>query len=141
MNLHLLLLSSCAGAGNGLGRRYALDLAARGARLLVNDLGGTTRGGDSGGDPRAADRVVAEIRAAGGEATANYDSVVNGAEIVAAAMKAYGRVDILINNAGILRDISFTKMSELDWKLLQSVHLDGTFAVTKAAWKIMREQK
>jgi len=127
------------GAGNGLGRQYALDLARRGCKVVVNDLGGSTRG--DGSSHSAADKVVEEIKAAGGEAVANYDSVVEGAKIVKTAIDAFKRVDIVINNAGILRDVSFAKMSEPDWKLLQNVHLDGAYAVTKAAWPHMRENK
>ena len=85
-----------AGSGNGLGRQYAIDLARRGARVVVNDLGGSTRG--EGADTRAADKVVAEIKAAGGEAVANYDSVVDGAKIVKTAIDTWGRIDIVINN-------------------------------------------
>jgi 3-hydroxyacyl-CoA dehydrogenase/3a,7a,12a-trihydroxy-5b-cholest-24-enoyl-CoA hydratase len=99
------------GAGNGLGRSHALLLASRGARVVVNDLGGTHTGG--GRSSAAADKVVEEIKALGGEATANYDSVEDGAKIVQTALDAFGRVDIVINNAGILRDVSFPKMSPM----------------------------
>ena len=127
------------GSGNGLGRQYALDLARRGAKVVINDLGGSTRG--EGQDTSAADKVVAEIVAAGGEAVADYNSVVDGSKIVETAIAKWGRVDIVVNNAGILRDVSFAKMSEQDWKLLQAVHLDGAYQVTKAAWPHMRKNK
>jgi len=127
------------GAGGGLGKQYALDLAARGAKVVVNDLGGSTKG--EGADTRAADKVVNEIKAAGGEAVANYDSVVDGAKVVETAIKAYGRIDIVINNAGILRDVSFHKMKDQDWDLLTQVHLKGAYAVTRAAWPHMRNNK
>jgi len=128
------------GAGGGLGRTYAVDLAKLGCKIVVNDLGGAVTG-DGKGDSRAADKVVNEIKAFGGEAVANYDSVVDGENIVKTAMDAYGRVDIVINNAGILRDVSFHKMKESDFNLLYDVHLNGTYAVTKAAYKVMRQQK
>lgn len=127
------------GAGGGLGRAYALLLASRGAKVVVNDLGGAVDG--SGADARAADKVVAEIKAEGGEATPNYDSVESGANIVKTAMDTWGRLDIIVNNAGILRDRSFLKMTDQDWDLVYKVHLLGTYKVTKAAWPIMRAQK
>ncbi len=126
------------GAGGGLGRAYALLLASRGAQVVVNDLGSSPAG--EGASTRAADQVVAEIRAAGGEAVANYDSVEDGAKIVQTALDHYGGVDIVINNAGILRDVTFHKMSDADWDLVQRVHLRGAYAVTHAAWPIMRER-
>jgi NAD(P)-dependent dehydrogenase (short-subunit alcohol dehydrogenase family) len=127
------------GAGNGLGRLYALSFAARGAKVVVNDLGGSTSG--AGADTRPAQRVVEEIQAAGGEAVANYNSVVDGDQIVKTAMDTYGRVDILVNNAGILRDTSFSKMTDKDWDLVYQVHLLGTYKTSKAAWSVMREQR
>ncbi|HLU68363.1 MAG TPA: SDR family NAD(P)-dependent oxidoreductase [Kofleriaceae bacterium] len=127
------------GAGNGLGRSHALLLAARGAKVVVNDLGGGIHG--EGKSQRAADAVVDEIVKAGGVAVANYDSVEDGAKIVKTALDAFGRVDIVVNNAGILRDVSFAKMSPEDWELIYRVHVKGSFAVTHAAWPHMREQK
>lgn len=127
------------GAGGGLGRAYALLLASRGAKVVVNDLGGSVDG--KGADARAADKVVQEIRAAGGTAEPNYDSVENGDKIVQTAVDKFGRVDIVVNNAGILRDRSFLKMTDQDWDLIYKVHLLGTYKVTKAAWPIMRQQK
>jgi 3-hydroxyacyl-CoA dehydrogenase/3a,7a,12a-trihydroxy-5b-cholest-24-enoyl-CoA hydratase len=126
------------GAGGGLGRSHALLLAARGAKVVVNDLGGSMHGG--GRSSAAADRVVEEIRSAGGEAVANYDSVEDGARIVQAAIDAFGRIDIVINNAGILRDVSFHKMTEEDWELIYRVHVLGAFRVTHAAWPRLRDQ-
>jgi NAD(P)-dependent dehydrogenase (short-subunit alcohol dehydrogenase family) len=128
------------GAGNGLGRGYAHYLSARGARIVVNDLGGGTDG--DGDSSRAADQVVEEIVSAGGEATANYDSVASaegGQAIVETALKAYGKVDIVINNAGILRDASLAKMSAENFDILIDVHLKGAFYVTQPAFKVMRE--
>lgn len=126
------------GAGGGLGRQYALMFGARGARVVVNDLGGGAHGG--GKSSAAADKVVDEIRAMSGEAVANYDSVEEGARIVQAALDNFGTVDIVINNAGILRDASFLKMSMDDWELIYRVHLKGSMSVTHAAWPIMREK-
>ncbi|MEM6545625.1 MAG: SDR family NAD(P)-dependent oxidoreductase, partial [Pseudomonadota bacterium] len=127
------------GAGNGLGRSHALALAARGAKVLVNDLGGDTRGA-SGGSVSAADSVVEEIRSCGGEAVACYDSVLNGQAIVDAALDAFGTVDIVINNAGILRDKSFLKMEPQDWQAVLDVHLQGSYSVTRAAWPVLMEK-
>ena len=129
------------GAGGGLGRCHALELARRGAKVVVNDLGGAMDG--TGGDSEAALAVVEEIKAAGGEAIANGGSVsdAQGAKsMVAAAMDAWGRVDILINNAGILRDKSFAKVTLEDFRVVVDVHLMGSVMVTKEVWPIMREQ-
>ncbi|CAK8995763.1 Peroxisomal multifunctional enzyme type 2 (MFE-2) (17-beta-hydroxysteroid dehydrogenase 4) (17-beta-HSD 4) (D-bifunctional protein) (DBP) (Multifunctional protein 2) (MFP-2) (Short chain dehydrogenase/reductase family 8C member 1) [Cleaved into: (3R)-hydroxyacyl-CoA dehydrogenase [Durusdinium trenchii] len=128
-----------SGAGNGLGKTYALLLASRGAKVVVNDLGGSTHG--EGADTKAADAVVEEIKKAGGEATANYDSVEHGDKIIKTALDAYGRVDIVINNAGILRDVAFHKMTQKDWDLIYTVHMVGTYSLCKAAWETMRKQK
>jgi NAD(P)-dependent dehydrogenase (short-subunit alcohol dehydrogenase family)/acyl dehydratase/putative sterol carrier protein len=129
------------GAGGGLGRTYALELARRGARVVVNDLGGTRDG--SGQSTSAADAVVREITEAGGHAVANYDSVTTpegGQAIVRAALEHFGRLDILVNNAGILRDKSFAKMEPEMWDAVLSVHLQGAFHVTRPAFLAMREQ-
>ncbi len=129
------------GAGGGLGRIYALELAKRGARIVVNDLGGT-RDGSGAGSSSPADNVVAEIKALGGKAVANYDNVATpegGENIVKAAMDAFGRVDILINNAGILRDKSFLKMDPENWAAVMAVHLNGAYHVTRPAFAAMRE--
>ena len=124
------------GAGQGLGRSHALDFARRGAKVVVNDLGGAPAGG--GADGSVAQQVVDEIKAAGGEAVANTDSVEDGARIVETAMDHYGRVDVVVNNAGILRDASFAKMKEADWDIIYRVHLLGSLRVTQAAWPHMR---
>ena len=129
------------GAGGGLGRQHALALAARGAKVVVNDLGGTLDG--VGGTPLAAQKVVDEITAAGGIAMASGASVTDAAAVQAmvdAAMAAWGRVDILVNNAGILRDKSFTKMTLDDFRLVVEVHLMGAVNCSKAVWDIMRAQ-
>jgi 3-hydroxyacyl-CoA dehydrogenase/3a,7a,12a-trihydroxy-5b-cholest-24-enoyl-CoA hydratase len=125
------------GAGNGLGRSHALLLAAHGARVVVNDLGGGHTGG--GKSSAAADKVVEEIKAAGGQAVANYDSVEDGAKIVQCALDTFQRLDIVVNNAGILRDTSFPKMSDQDWDLIYRVHVLGSFRVTQAAWHHLRD--
>ena len=130
------------GAGGGLGRHHALALAARGARVMVNDLGSAADG--SGGSVSAAQAVVAEIRAAGGEALANGASVTDFAAVQAMiqqAVDAWGRVDILVNNAGILRDKTFAKMDLADFELVLKVHLMGAVHCTKAVWPIMNAQK
>ena len=124
------------GAGQGLGRSHALEFARRGAKVVVNDLGGATNGG--GANAGLAQSVVEEIKALGGEAVANADSVENGARIVEAAMDTFGRIDVIVNNAGILRDASFAKMTDEDWDLIYRVHLLGSYRVTRAAWPIMR---
>eukprot|EP01087_Luapelamoeba_hula_P014045 TRINITY_DN4056_c0_g1_i1.p1 TRINITY_DN4056_c0_g1~~TRINITY_DN4056_c0_g1_i1.p1 ORF type:complete len:746 (-),score=133.46 TRINITY_DN4056_c0_g1_i1:84-2321(-) len=126
------------GAGGGLGKIYALLLASRGAKVVVNDLGTSHKG--EGNSAKAADLVVEEIKAAGGQAVANYDSVEHGDKIVKSAIDAFGRIDIVINNAGILRDVSFVKMKQEDWDLIYKVHLFGAYSVSKAAWNYMREQ-
>ena len=129
------------GAGGGLGRQHALALAARGAKVVVNDLGGTLDG--SGATPKAAQAVVDEIRAAGGQAIASGASVTDAVAVQAMvdeAIKAWGRVDILVNNAGILRDKSFTKMSLEDFRLVVEVHLMGAVNCCKAVWDVMRAQ-
>ncbi|HEY3815720.1 MAG TPA: SDR family NAD(P)-dependent oxidoreductase [Polyangiaceae bacterium] len=125
------------GAGNGLGRSHALLFASRGAKVVVNDLGGGHTGG--GKSSAAADKVVEEIKAAGGEAIANYDSVEDGVKIVQSALDTWKRVDVVVNNAGILRDTSFQKMSQEDWDLIYRVHVLGSFRVTQAAWNHMRD--
>lgn len=130
------------GAGGGLGREYALTLAREGARVVVNDLGGARDGSGAGSD--MADAVVAEIVADGGQAVASYDSVATteGAEaIIATAVDAFGTVHGVVNNAGILRDGSFAKMTFEAWELVQHVHLFGGYNVTRAAWPYFREQK
>jgi len=125
------------GAGGGLGRSHALLLASRGARVVVNDLGGSVHG--EGKSASAADQVVDEIKAAGGEAIASYDSVEDGDRIVKTAIDRFGQIDIVINNAGILRDVSFPKMTQADWDLVYRVHVLGAFKVTHAAWGYMRD--
>jgi len=129
------------GAGGGLGREHALELARRGARVVVNDLGGSMDG--SGGSSDAAVKVVEEIKAAGGEAMANGSSVTDDAGValmVKTAMDAWGRVDILIANAGVLRDKSFSKMEIADFEFVLNVHLMGTVKPAKAVWEIMKAQ-
>ena len=129
------------GAGGGLGRQHALLLAKRGALVVVNDLGGNIDG--TGGDASAAQKVVDEIKAAGGEAVADHNSVATpegGAAIVKTAVDTFGRVDIVINNAGILRDKSFHNMSPDLMNPVFDVHLKGAFHVTQPAWVLMREQ-
>ncbi len=129
------------GAGGGLGRLHALALAARGAAVVVNDLGGAIDG--SGGAPVAALAVAEEIRAAGGKAIASAASVTDFVAVqamVEEAMREWGRVDILVNNAGILRDKSFAKMELADFRLVMDVHLMGAVHCTKAVWEIMRAQ-
>lgn len=130
------------GAGGGLGKQHALALARRGAKVVVNDLGGARDG--SGGSASAAQAVVDEIRAAGGEAIANAASVTDFAAVqamVQQTLDTWGRVDILVNNAGILRDKTFAKMDLADFRLVLDVHLMGAVHCTKAVWPIMTEQK
>jgi NAD(P)-dependent dehydrogenase (short-subunit alcohol dehydrogenase family) len=130
------------GAGTGLGRTHALALASRGAKVVVNDLGGARDG--TGRSSEAAQKVVDEIRAAGGEAIANGANVAVYEEVqamVAQTMDAWGRVDILVNNAGILRDKSFTKMDVADFRAVMDVHVFGSMHCTKAVWEIMRAQQ
>jgi NAD(P)-dependent dehydrogenase (short-subunit alcohol dehydrogenase family) len=129
------------GAGGGLGRQHALELARRGAKVVVNDLGGAVDG--SGGSSEAAQKVVAEIKAAGGEAMADGASVTDDAgvaNLVKTTMDAWGRIDILIANAGILRDKSFSKMELADFQVVMDVHLMGTVKPVKAVWEIMKAQ-
>jgi NAD(P)-dependent dehydrogenase (short-subunit alcohol dehydrogenase family) len=129
------------GAGGGLGRAHALGFAARGAAVVVNDLGAAVDG--SGSASQAAEHVAAEIRAGGGKAIANGASVTDEAGVqamVEAARMAFGRVDVLINNAGILRDRSFAKLSTAEWEQVIAVHLTGSALVSRAVWPLMRDQ-
>ena len=129
------------GAGRGIGREHALSLARQGAKVVVNDLGGSRDG--SGGGSEMADAVVTEIIDAGGEAVANYDGVhtwEGGQAIVSSAIDAFGRVDVIVNNAGILRDTSFAKLEEPQLDLVLKVHLYGAFHVARAAWPHLKEQ-
>ncbi|KAL8642655.1 MAG: hypothetical protein Q9228_000660 [Teloschistes exilis] len=127
------------GAGGGLGKAYALFFASRGANVVVNDLGGSFKG--EGSSSKTADVVVDEIRAAGGKAVANYDSVENGDRIIDTAIQHFGRIDVLLNNAGILRDVAFKNMSDQDWDLTIKVHVKGAYKTTRAAWPYFRKQK
>ena len=130
------------GAGGGLGRCHALQFAERGAKVIVNDLGGSVDG--SGGSSEAADKVVDEIKAIGGDAISNGSSVTDKAgvkKLVDDAMAAYGRIDILVNNAGVLRDKSFAKVTLDDFEFVVDVHMMGSVYCTKAVWPIMVEQK
>ncbi len=130
------------GAGRGLGRLYALELARRGAAVVVNDLGGTMHG--NGSDPSVADEVVAEIRAMGGSAVASHDSVdtpEGGQAIVDTAVNAFGRVDTVVSNAGIFNSIPFDQLSPDDWRRMLQVHLDGGFYLSQPAYKVMTRQK
>jgi NAD(P)-dependent dehydrogenase (short-subunit alcohol dehydrogenase family) len=129
------------GSGGGLGRQHALELARRGARVVVNDLGGSVDG--SGGGSEAAHKVVEEIKALGGEAIANGSSVTDDAGValmVKDAMDAWGRIDVLVANAGVLRDKTFSKMEIADFEFVLDVHLMGTVKPAKAVWEIMRTQ-
>jgi NAD(P)-dependent dehydrogenase (short-subunit alcohol dehydrogenase family) len=129
------------GSGGGLGRQHALELARRGAKVVVNDLGGSVDG--SGGGSEAAHKVVEEIKALGGEAIANGSSVTDDAGValmVKDAMDAWGRIDVLVANAGVLRDKTFSKMEIADFEFVLGVHLMGTVKPAKAVWEIMRAQ-
>ncbi|CAH6721387.1 peroxisomal hydratase-dehydrogenase-epimerase [[Candida] jaroonii] len=127
------------GAGGGLGKHYCLEFAKRGAKVVVNDLGGSLSG--QGGGSKAADIVVDEIKAAGGVAVADYNNVLDGDKIIETAVKAFGTVHVLINNAGILRDAQFKKMEEKDFQLVIDVHVNGAYKATQAAWPYFRKQK
>ena len=129
------------GAGHGLGKTYALELAKRGAAVVVNDLGGARDG--TGASSSAADEVVEEIKAAGGDAAASYDSVATpegGAAIVKTAIDRFGKIDVVINNAGILRDKSFANLEWADLDAVLDVHLKGAFYVTQPAFRVMKDQ-
>jgi NAD(P)-dependent dehydrogenase (short-subunit alcohol dehydrogenase family) len=129
------------GAGGGLGKTYALELAKRGAKVVVNDLGGAADG--TGGSASMADATVKEITEAGGAAVANYDSVATpegGEAIIQTALDSFGQVDIVINNAGILRDKTFVKLAPPDLKAILAVHLEGAFYVSQPAFRVMKEQ-
>lgn len=126
------------GAGNGLGKSHAKLLASLGASILVNDLGTDKHG--AGTDKTIAESVATEIRELGGDAIANTDSVLNGQHIIEHAMDHFGAVDIVINNAGILRDKSFHKLTQEDWQSTIDTHLNGAFSVSRAAWPYLREQ-
>jgi NAD(P)-dependent dehydrogenase (short-subunit alcohol dehydrogenase family) len=134
-------VAGITGAGGGLGRQYALLLASRGARIVVNDVGGSVTG--DGSDAAAADAVVDEIRRRGGEAVADTHSVATpegGQAIVDTALRAWGRLDIVINNAGIVGDAPFAEMTADRLEPLIDVHLKGAFYVTRPAWQVMRER-
>ena len=126
------------GAGNGIGRAYAHEFAKRGAKVVVNDLGGSVAG--KGSDTSCADTVVDEITASNGHAIANHDSVVDGEKIIDAALGEWGRIDVLLNNAGIAYPTPFHEMTPELWNRMLSVHVDGSYACTKAAWPYMLEQ-
>lgn len=129
------------GSGSGIGRQHAIAMAKEGAKVVINDLGSSRDG--TGASTKAADVVVEEIKKMGGVAVANYDSVASmqgAANIVKTALDAFGRLDILVNNAGILRDKTLLKMSEQEFDIVIAVHLKGTFAMSQAAAKVMKEQ-
>src|SRR5947209_2107135 len=129
------------GSGGGIGREHALLFAKEGAKVVVNDLGSDRHGGGKGAE--MAEKTVADIKAQGGDAVANYDSVATreGADgLVWSALNKYGRVDVLVNNAGILRDKTLVNMSEQDWNLVLDVHLKGTFLCTQAAARVFKAQ-
>lgn len=129
------------GAGRGLGRLYALELARRGASVVVNDLGGTMHG--DGSDTTVADQVVAEIQAASGTAVASHESVASpdgGEAIVAAAVENFGRLDAVVSNAGIFNSIPFDELSADDWRRMLTVHLDGGFYLSQPAYRLMKAQ-
>ena len=128
------------GAGRGLGREHALLLASRGCKVVVNDLG-SAYDGTGVGEKRVADEVVAQIRAAGGEAIANFDSVEQGELLVAAALAAYGRLDIVINNAGILTPETWSELTLESWQRTININLTGVFSVMKAAWPVFVKQQ
>jgi NAD(P)-dependent dehydrogenase (short-subunit alcohol dehydrogenase family) len=130
------------GAGRGLGRLYALELARRGASVVVNDLGGTIHG--EGADTTVADEVVAEIEGAGGVAVASHESVASpegGEAIVRTAVERFGRLDAVVSNAGIFNSIAFDELSAADWRKMLNVHLDGGFYLSQPAYKVMKEQR
>lgn len=130
------------GAGGGLGKTYALEFAKRGAKVVVNDLGGKADGTGKGSS--MADQVVDEIKAAGGEAAANYDSVATpegGEAIIKTAVDSFGKVDIVVNNAGILRDKSFVKLTPEELGIVIDVHLKGAFFVSQPAFRLMKDQR
>ncbi|KAK5720548.1 bifunctional hydroxyacyl-CoA dehydrogenase/enoyl-CoA hydratase fox2 [Elasticomyces elasticus] len=127
------------GAGAGLGREYAKLFASRGAKVVVNDLGGSK--GDGGGASKAADEVVNEIRKAGGIAVPDYNNVEQGDKIIDTAIKHFKRIDVLINNAGILRDITIKNMTDADWDIIMAVHLTGAYKTARAAWPYFRKQR
>ncbi len=129
------------GSGGGLGREHALLFAQRGAKVVVNDLGGSRDGTGAGSE--MADNVVTEITSAGGEAVASFDNVATpdgGKAIIQTALDAFGTIDIVVNNAGILRDVTFHKMEYIQWDAVLKVHLYGTYHVTRAAWPLLREK-
>jgi NAD(P)-dependent dehydrogenase (short-subunit alcohol dehydrogenase family) len=129
------------GAGRGLGRLYALELARRGASVIVNDLGGAMHGG--GADPSVADQVVAEIESAGGVAVASHDSVAGpqgGEAIVGLAVERFGRLDAVVSNAGIFNSIPFDELSAEQWRQMLGVHLDGGFYLSQPAYRVMKKQ-